>query len=199
MSSLASTTAASSCASRTQTSLGLCLVLPMKLQRRSSGRAYRPTRAPPPLRQEEARTALTRRASGCPCTAPSLDTTLALICRNTLRCCCRYKQAAADLVSGGHAYPCFCDTHRLEAAKAAALAKGVSYKYLHTPSFNTDTVHLIALLQVRPPLLLRSCPAGCSARSGGRTTRHPVTSAVERSNSCSGWRERGCGVRERVA
>ena len=132
MSSLASTTAASSCASRTQTSLGLCLVLPMKLQRRSSGRAYRPTRAPPLLRQEEAPTALTRRASGCPCTAPSLDTTLALICRNTLRCCCRYKQAAADLVSRGHAYPCFCDTHRLEAAKAAALAKGVSYKYKHT-------------------------------------------------------------------
>ena len=32
-------------------------------------------------------------------------------------------------MSRGHAYPCFCDAHRLEAAKAAALAKGVSYKY----------------------------------------------------------------------
>ena len=39
-----------------------------------------------------------------------------------------YKQAAAELVSHGHAYPCFCDVHRLESSKAAALAKGVSYK-----------------------------------------------------------------------
>ena len=46
-----------------------------------------------------------------------------------------YKQAASDLVTQGHAYPCFCDTHRLEAAKAAALAKGVSYKYDRRCSF----------------------------------------------------------------
>ena len=46
-----------------------------------------------------------------------------------------YKQAAADLVSHGHAYPCFCDAHRLESSKAAALAKGVSYKYDRRCSF----------------------------------------------------------------
>lgn len=46
-----------------------------------------------------------------------------------------YKQAASDLVAQGHAYPCFCDSHRLEAAKAAALAKGLSYKYDRRCSF----------------------------------------------------------------
>jgi glutamyl-tRNA synthetase len=46
-----------------------------------------------------------------------------------------YKQAATDLVSQGHAYQCFCDAHRLEAAKAAALAKGLSYKYDRRCSF----------------------------------------------------------------
>ena len=46
-----------------------------------------------------------------------------------------YKQAAADLVLHGHAYPCFCDAHRLDAAKAASLAKGLSYKYDRRCSF----------------------------------------------------------------
>jgi glutamyl-tRNA synthetase len=46
-----------------------------------------------------------------------------------------YKQAAVDLVSRGQAYQCFCDAHRLEAAKAAALSKGLSYKYDRRCSF----------------------------------------------------------------
>jgi glutamyl-tRNA synthetase len=46
-----------------------------------------------------------------------------------------YKRAAEDLVLHGHAYPCFCDAHRLDAAKAASLAKGLSYKYDRRCSF----------------------------------------------------------------
>src|SRR5690606_22836089 len=41
----------------------------------------------------------------------------------------RHQARAAELVAGGHAYPCYCPPERLQAERSAAEARGEAWRY----------------------------------------------------------------------